>query len=186
MKHPHTNEAQQELALRVQDSDREAFNSLFSMLWEPMYTYAASLIMNNSLAKDLVQDIWIDYWQRREHVEVENIKSYLFKAIRYKCYNSLRDTKFNKTQIDVAESIYVASEIEQEEDVLELSKRIDRSMANLPQRCQEVFRLSRIHNISNKEIANQLNISHRSVENQISFALRRLRKDLSIVKSMFL
>lgn len=186
MKHPHTNEAQQELAVRVQDSDREAFNSLFSMLWEPMYVYAASLVMDDPLAKDLVQDVWIDYWQRRESIDVNNIKSYLFKAIRYKCYNSLRDTKFNKTQIEAAESIYVASEIEQEEDLLALSKRIDISMANLPQRCQEVFRLSRIHNISNKEIANQLNISHRSVENQISFALRRLRKDLSIVKSMFL
>nr|WP_321413991.1 RNA polymerase sigma-70 factor [uncultured Allomuricauda sp.] len=186
MKHPHTNEAQQELAVRVQDSDREAFNSLFSMLWEPMYVYAASLVMDDPLAKDLVQDVWIDYWQRRESIDVNNIKSYLFKAIRYKCYNSLRDAKFNKTQIEAAESIYVASEIEQEEDLLALSKRIDISMANLPQRCQEVFRLSRIHNISNKEIANQLNISHRSVENQISFALRRLRKDLSIVKSMFL
>ncbi|MBW8243881.1 RNA polymerase sigma-70 factor [Muricauda oceani] len=186
MRNPHTIKVQQELAVRVQGSDREAFNALFSMLWEPMYTYASSMIMNDSIAKDLVQEIWIDYWQRRESVEVENIKSYLYKAIRYKCYNSLRDTKFNKTQIEAAESIYVASEIEQEEDVLELSKRIDISMANLPQRCQEVFRLSRIHNISNKEIAKQLNISHRSVENQISFALRRLRKDLSIVKSMFL
>lgn len=186
MKHPHTNEAQYKLAVRVKASDRDAFNSLFSMLWEPMYVYAASLVMNDSLAKDLVQEIWIDYWQRRESIEVDNIKSYLFKAIRYKCYNALRDAKFNKTQIEAANSVYVASETELEEDVLELSKRIDVSVSTLPQRCQEVFRLSRIHNISNKEIAQQLNISHRSVENQISFALRRLRKDLSIVKSMFL
>ncbi|MEC3966078.1 RNA polymerase sigma-70 factor [Flagellimonas halotolerans] len=186
MKHPHTNEAQQELAVRVKASDRNAFNSLFSMLWEPMYVYAASLVMNDSLAKDLVQDIWIDYWQRRETVEVNHIKSYLFKAIRYKCYNTLRDTKFNKTQIEAANSIYIAPEMELEEDLMELTERIDVSMADLPQRCQEVFRLSRIHNISNKEIAERLNISHRSVENQISFALRRLRKDLSIVKSLFL
>jgi RNA polymerase sigma-70 factor (family 1) len=186
MKHPHTHQAHDLLAVRVQNSDRAAFNALFSELWEPMYVYAASLVMNDSLAKDLVQDIWIDYWQRRESVEVRNIKSYLFKAIRYKCYNALRDVKFNETQIEAANSIFVAPEMELEEDVLELTKRIDVSMANLPQRCQEVFRLSRIHHISNKEIAKQLNISHRSVENQISFALRRLRKDLSIVKSMFL
>ena len=186
MKYPHTDQAHDHLAVRVQDSDRKAFNALFSDLWEPMYIYAASLVMDDSLAKDLVQDIWIDYWQRREHVEVKNIKSYLFKAIRYKCYNTLRDVKFNKTQIEAANSIYVTPEMELEADVLELTERIDLSMANLPQRCQEVFRLSRIHNISNKEIAKQLNISHRSVENQISFALRRLRKDLSIVKSMFL
>lgn len=186
MKHPHTDQAYDQLAARVQSSDRDAFNTLFSQLWEAMYIYAASLVMNDSLAKDLVQDIWIDYWQRRESIDVKNIKSYLFRAIRYKCYNALRDTKFNKTQIEAANSIYIASDMELQEDFRELSNRIDASISQLPQRCQEVFRLSRIHNISNKEIAKQLNISHRSVENQISFALRRLRKDLSIVKSMFL
>ena len=186
MKHPHTDQAYDQLAVRVQSSDRDAFNALFSQLWEAMYIYAASLVMNDSLAKDLVQDIWIDYWQRRESIDVKNIKPYLFRAIRYKCYNALRDTKFNKTQIEAANSIYIASDTELEEDVRELSNRIDVSISQLPQRCQEVFRLSRIHNVSNKEIAKKLNISHRSVENQISFALRRLRKDLSIVKSMFL
>ncbi|WP_318310025.1 RNA polymerase sigma-70 factor [Flagellimonas crocea] len=185
MKHPHTDERQHRLAVRVKDSDRNAFNLLFSMLWEPMYTYASSLVMNDSLAQDLVQDIWVDYWQRRESVEVENIKSYLFKATRYKCYNALRDIKFNKIQIEAANTVYIAPEMELEEDVLELNERIDVSLSNLPQRCQEVFRLSRIHHISNQEIANRLNISHRSVENQISLALRQLRKDLSIVKSLF-
>ena len=90
----------EKLAKMINQSDRNAFNSLFEMLWEPMYIYASSLIMDDSIAKDLVQEVWIDYWQRREAVEVENIKSYLFKAIRYKCYNALRDMKFNQTQIE--------------------------------------------------------------------------------------
>lgn len=173
------------LAKRINDSDRNAFNTLFEMLWDPMYTHAASLVMDGSIAKDLVQEVWMDYWQRREEVEIHNIKSYLYKAIRFKCYNTLRDTKFNQIQIEAASAVSVTSETELEEDVMELSRRINQALSELPKRCQEVFRLSRINQVSNKEIAEKLNISQRSVENQLSFALRRLRKEISSVKSLF-
>ncbi|WP_108425744.1 RNA polymerase sigma-70 factor [Flagellimonas amoyensis] len=173
------------LAKRINDSNSNAFNTLFGMLWEPMYTHAASLVMNDSIAKDLVQEVWIDYWQRREEVEIHNIKSYLYKAIRFKCYNTLRDTKFNQTQIEAANAVSVTSDVELEEDVTELHRRINSAIAELPNRCQEVFRLSRINHVSNKEIAEKLNISQRSVENQLSFALRRLRKEISTVKALF-
>ncbi len=171
-----------ELTRLVSQSDRNAFNTLFELFWNPMYIYAASLVMNDSLAKDLVQEVWIDYWQRRENVEIQNIKPYLYRAIRYKCYNTLRDRKFNKTQIEAANSVCITSDIELEEDVMDLSKRIDNTISSLPKRCQEIFTLSRINNISNKEIAKKLNISQRSVENQISLALRKLRKELSTVR----
>lgn len=170
------------LARQISNSDRNAFNILFDLLWEPMYTYASALIMDDSIAKDLVQEVWIDYWQRRENLDIQRIRPYLYKAIRYKCYNTLRDTKFNETQIEAANSVYVASEVEMEEDLDELYIRIHDTIASLPARCQEVFKLSRINHINNREIAEKLNISQRSVENQISFALRKLRKDLSIVK----
>lgn len=172
----------EKLAKQIRKSDRNAFNALFELMWEPMYVYASSIIMDDSVAKDLVQEVWIDYWQRREDLDIQTIRPYLYKAIRYKCYNTLRDSKFNETQIEAANSIYVTSEIELEEDVDELSIRIHDTIASLPARCQEVFTLSRINNINNREIAEKLNISQRSVENQISFALRKLRKDLSIVK----
>jgi RNA polymerase sigma-70 factor (ECF subfamily) len=171
-----------EFPKRIRNSDRKAFNILFELLWEPMYTYATSIVMDSSIAKDLVQEVWINYWQRREEVEILCIKSYLYKAIRYRCYNHLRDTKFNTTQIEAVNSIYITSKIELEEDVTDLSKRINDTISGLPKRCQEIFRLSRVNNICNREIAERLNISQRSVENQISLALRKLRKELSIVK----
>ncbi|MCR9264218.1 MAG: RNA polymerase sigma-70 factor [Flavobacteriaceae bacterium] len=179
----HTKKASlEELASRIAKSNRDAFNTLFGLLWEPMYTYAASVVMDDSVAKDLVQEVWMDYWQRREELQIVSIKPYLYKAVRYKCYNALRNTKFNETQIEAANAVYVVSEMELEEDVTELTNRIHDTLSSLPSRCQEVFRLSRINNITNKEIAEKLNISQRSVENQISFALRKLRKELSIVK----
>jgi len=172
----------QNLAELISKSDKEAFNTLFGLLWDPMYTYAISIIMDTAIAKDLVQEVWIDYWQRREYVEVQNIKSYLYKAIRYRCYNNLRNSMFNKIQLETANSITVNPDVELEENVIALETKIYQSIQALPERCQEIFRLSRVNFMSNKEIANQLNISQRSVENQISLALSKLRKDLSFVK----
>ncbi|WP_172333800.1 sigma factor-like helix-turn-helix DNA-binding protein [Mucilaginibacter sp. SG564] len=48
-------------------------------------------------------------------------------------------------------------------------------MKRLPRRCQEIFWLSRVQNLSNDEIEGKLNISKRTVENQITQALRYLR-----------
>jgi len=174
------------LAAMIKGSDRNAFNALFEMLWQPMYAYAASLLTDKDLAEDLVQEVWIDYWQRRGKVEIHNIKSYLYRAIRYKCYNSLRDRKFNKIQIEAAHGVGVTPEMELQEDVMELNRCIDLALSGLPNRCRQVFILSRVNQVCNKEIAKRLNISQRSVENQLSFALRRLRKELSAVHSLFL
>lgn len=168
---------------RIKASDRHAFDALFEMLWEPMYAYAASLLMDRALAKDLVQEVWIDYWQRKGEVNIRNVKSYLYRAIRYKCYNNLRDRKFNKIQIEAAHTVGVVAETELQEDVNELSRSIDKILSGLPKRCQEVFILSRVNQVCNREIAKKLNISQRSVENQLSFALRRLRKELAAIHS---
>lgn len=166
----------------VANSDKNAYNSLYELLWEPMYLYASSIIMDDNLAKDLVQEVWLDYWNRRKVLQVKNIKSYLYKAVRYQCYNKLRDSKFNATQIEIANSLSSPAAIELEEDVTALYCKIEIILSGLPKRCQEVFRLSRINDYSNNQIAKALNISQRSVENNISIALRKLRKELSVVK----
>ncbi|MEP3373367.1 MAG: RNA polymerase sigma-70 factor [Maribacter dokdonensis] len=173
------------LVLRVKKSDQKAFNILFAELWDPMYSYACSILMNDSLAQDVVQDIWVDFWQRKQDLDVKFLKSYLYKSIRNKCYNHLRNQKFNKIQLEVAHTLSVASDVDQNDDVIELSTRINSVISHLPKRCQVIFRLSRINNIDNKEIAHKLDISQRSVENQISFALRQLRKELAVAKTLF-
>lgn len=176
----------EDLLSRLKKSDEKAFNTLFEILWKPMYSYACSIIMNESIAQDIVQDIWIDFWQRRHELDIKFLKAYLYKAIRYSCYNHLRNQKFNKIQLEVAHSISIESEVEKKHDVIELTTRINSVISNLPKRCQIIFRLSRVNNIENKEIAKKLDISQRSVENQISLALRELRKELAVAKSFFL
>ncbi len=176
------NNTLESLCAAVANSDYRAYNQLFELLWEPMYLYAASIVMDDNLAKDIVQEVWLDYWNRRKVLQIQNIKSFLYKAVRFQCYKKMRDVKFNTTQLEIAHSLSWPSSIEQEEDLAALYRKVERILSDLPKRCQEIFRLSRMNDYSNQQIATSLNISQRSVENNISLALRKLRKELSIVK----
>ena len=172
-----------ELAERVRQSENHfAFQMLFDVFWEPMYGYAASIVQDKAVAQDLVQEVWLDYWKRRKEIEVDNLKGYLYKAVRYKCYNHLRNAKFNRVHLEVAETIASEDAIGAHQAVLDLTAEINSILLTLPSRCQEIFRLSRINEYSNSDIAEMLNISQRTVENQISTVLRRLRRELSIVR----
>ncbi|MGW9685788.1 RNA polymerase sigma-70 factor [Flagellimonas sp. 2504JD1-5] len=172
------------LAQEVKKSDRKSFSTLFELLWEPMYAYANAITMDENVSKDLVQDLWMDYWNRRESIEAVNIKSYLFKAIRYKCLNYLRNTKFNQTHIEVEDKLFKHPEIDELYDMLNLTRYIEASTSELPKRCREIFLCSRINQLSNGEIAKKLNVSKHYVENQLSRALTKIRKDLALVKSI--
>ena len=93
------------LHMRIQQGDRLAFQKLFDLLWKPLYIYAQSIVMDEEAAKDLVQEVWIDYWKRCKSIQNIAIDAYLRQAVRYKVYNYLRDRKFNTVQIEVIEDL---------------------------------------------------------------------------------
>lgn len=48
--------------------------------------------MDEPASKDIIQEIWIDYWNRRALIQTDNIRAHLFKAAKYKAFNYLRDS----------------------------------------------------------------------------------------------
>ncbi len=168
------------LAAEVKAGNTLAFKRLFDALWEPLFRHTQCIVMDEHAAKDILQDIWIDYWNRKASISPENIRAYLFQAAKYKSLNFLRNTKFNITQVEALDQFIQEDEFSI--DVLDKEKMIgkilDNAINNLPERCQIIFRMSRMEGYTNDEIAQSLNISKRSVENQISIALKKLRVDL--------
>ena len=158
------------LHMRIQQGDRLAFQKLFDLLWKPLYIYAQSIVMDEEAAKDLVQEVWIDYWRQ---------------AVRYKVYNYLRDRKFNTVQIEVIEDlltdeIVIDDPATLQENFFTTQSKLNRVLKSLPQRCREIFCLSREEGMTNTEIAIHYGISKRTVENQNTFALKKLREILGM------
>lgn len=160
-------------------SNDQNFNQLYNTYWHSLYAFAFNILRNKYDAEDVIQNVFVDIWNRYETIQIENHKAYLYKAVKYQCAKKLKSSQFNNIQIESIE--YALQFLDNQTPDLDTSKKIliekIDSKANdiLPERCLEIFKLRYYENLSYREIADKLNISISTVDNQISKALRLLR-----------
>lgn len=171
-----------ELIHRLSENDESALSIIYKEHWELMYIAAYNLVKSKQVSEDIVQDVFVNLWEKRERLVVKtSLKGFLYTSTIYKTYDYFRRNKSAIT-VELLESF---NELQQSSDPAkelmdkELNEFIENIINELPERCRVVFNLSRKENLSNKEIAEQLKISIRTVEGHISKALRILRDSLS-------
>lgn len=168
-----------ELLALVKEGSYPAFDEIYNRHWNALFGSAYNILRDRDAGMDIVQDVFVWFWENRARWQLSSCKGYLLTAVKFKSANYIRNAKTRGLIIYQLTSL---SEIHQNEEELEVKQlqELIKSMANhLPARCREIFQLSRYNYLSNKEIANQLNISEKTVENQLTIALKRLRRKLS-------
>jgi len=132
-------------------------------------------------AKELVQDVFIDVWQRKNDFDLnQNINGYIYTSLRNKIFNYYRRKVVeDKYQNHLVNHTQHSETIDNWLHNKELSQLITSSINQLPERCKMVFILRREENLSNKEISERLNISANTVEQHMRKALSRLRTSLA-------
>ena len=156
--------------------DQKAFDALFLRYYKVLAIHALRFLGNEQESEEVVQDIFVDLWQRRKRLIISHsTKAYLYQATKYQCLNLLRKRKIHFDEISETDRDE-SSNIEAEIFSQELAIRIQRAIDSLPPRCQAIFRLSRHAGMSYREIAEELEISVKTVEAQMGIALKRLRK----------
>lgn len=172
------------LSEQIKSSNPKAFDVLYNRLWESMYMKAYAIIEDKSLAKDIVQEVWINLWEKRHKTEIDNIEAYLFKALRYKAYNEYRNSKRKKVlkddYIKSNKAHTISNNIDNVINFNATQKTIYYAIEKLPKKCKEVFKLSRYDGLKNNEIAEKLNLSKRTVETHISNALKVLKNNATL------
>lgn len=167
----------------LQAGDYKEFEKLFNEWYVPLCNYAFSMLRDMEEARDMVQKTFYKLWDKRSELEIHtSIKSYLYRMVHNDCMNRIKQHKVREEHNAVyayensssENSNYVDSYIINNE----LQKQIEQAINDLPPRCAEVFRLSRIKQLSYAEIAEELNISSNTVETQIVKALKVLREKL--------
>lgn len=173
----------------LKKGDSKAFESVFKFWYEPLVNFADEYISDLESARNIVQTIFMKLWEKHVLVDPEsNLKAYLYMATRNACMSHIRHLKvessyFRKTaqNIENLQLNYEALEelrIDQI-DFSTLEKLIQDTIDSLPDRCREVFLLSRVHDMKNREIAEKLNISVKAVEANMTRALTKLRENTS-------
>jgi len=131
------------------------------------------------MAQDVVQDVFTHLWERRNSISVkENEKSYLFSAVKNKAIENLRKKASDAKVTEVLKQLQ-GSTVEEQADRLVQRERINKSIRQLPPKCQEIFLLSKVNGLTYAEVATELNISVKTVENQIGKAYRLVRSMLA-------
>jgi RNA polymerase sigma-70 factor (family 1) len=165
------------LVEQLQNGNIDALGTIYHKYSALLYQTLYNLIRNRQVCEDLIHDLFIDLWQRRQHHNIKQLKPYLYIAARNRVLMLARN---GKIIIDVHSLELAGSQHEPESAVLskELNSIVNRQLEKLPNQCREIYTLSRIEQRSHKEIASLKNISIKTVENQITIALKRLRPAL--------
>ena len=154
-----------------------------------MCFFAQKYVKDFETAREIAQSAFISLWEKRETIDMSRpVKSYLAMVIHNKCTNYLRDNRKFDQYILAIENLPEVPEYDGA-DVLveeELKIKIDLSIAELPEKCREIFVLNRYENLKYQEIADQLQISVKTVETQMSKALQHMRIRLAEFITVFL
>jgi RNA polymerase sigma-70 factor (family 1) len=166
----------------------ENFKIVFEEYYNKLCNYANSILKNTTVSEDVVQEVFLKIWQKRQDlIGSPSIRFYLFTAVRNNSLSQIRQNK--KTQIVQVENIekeFSKLPAENHEDETSCLPLVRKALFLLPPKCKEVFLLSRMSNLSYKEIAGILGISAKTVENQIGKALKILNKFIRENKSLIL
>jgi len=163
----------------IVNDDYRAFTVLFERYWFVLYKTAGKYIKDQELCEEAVHDLFLNIWNRRKYLDIQDFNSYLKTSVRYQVYRILKKYKTSAiTYVDeYPEELVLAHENAGDKKIQynDLEMELEDCLKPLPKRTAEIFLLSRKDHLSNAEIAERLGISKRSVENQITNALKFLK-----------
>ncbi|GGI24342.1 RNA polymerase sigma-70 factor [Pedobacter mendelii] len=178
-----------ELFHKILLDDVNAFNELFERHWAKVYAVAFRYVKDRELALEISHDIFVNIWTKRKQLNIDSFQNYVVTAASYHGIRKSRVLKAipisyvanyfeNEKMLPAALNFQNANLGEQKIREEEFNTNISALLESLPNRCREIYIMSRKDNLSIKEIATLLNISKRTVENQLTIALKHLRAAL--------
>ncbi len=185
-----------DLISEIQKGDRSAFND-FCKEELPVLMAYARVFLPDEWADDAVQDVLFSFWKNRAGItDSVSVRSYLMKAVYNRALNYLRKENLLRQYRewnDVRIAVLGLEGADPDRNPVmrnlfegDLRKNLEEAISGLPPKCREVFRLSYIEDVPNKDISSRLGISLSTVENHIYVALRHLRTVLAKDKTLLL
>lgn len=166
------------------------FKNLFLEFFRPLCLFSTQIVGDIDIAKDIVQDVFVDIWDKRERIDFEQpIKPLLYKYTRNKSIDYLRKSSSQEGRLnDWLDSNSLENFVcnmymfEQEGELhfKNLETEIVVCVEELSAQCKKIFNLSRVDGLRNREIAEKLGITVKAVEKQMTKALSTIRDHLQI------
>lgn len=166
---------------RIKQGDVKEFEKLFRKYYPVLCMFARKYVNDMDSAEEIVQDLFYKLWKDRESIDIKtSLKAYLYQSVKNKALKVI-----GHNAVKLKHTAYVKQDLERESvsnsnsiEATELSEAITRTLNQLPERCREIFILSRFDGLKYQEIAEKLSISIKTVEANMGKALQLFRTSL--------
>ncbi|CAL1516465.1 RNA polymerase sigma-70 factor [Chitinophaga sp. MM2321] len=181
--HIHSHHTDIELLQLLKAGRESAFTEIYHRYWDRLFAIAVARIQDPDEAEEIVQEIFVSLWRRREELEITSgLSVYLAVSVKYRVIKILAKLHQQRKYKDSLDAMTLVDDSTQEWlEFEELKERLSKLVADLPEKCQLVYRYSREKGYTQKQIAEELNISEKTVEAHLSKAMKTLRAGLNQV-----
>ena len=160
--------------------DREAFALLYRTHIHMLIAYGMRIASEQNVVKDAIQDLFMELWRSKEQLQPpRSIEAYLLKALRYKLMRNAKVQQRYQAEVpDAPDPLNIESSILLRETENLQKEQIQKAIAQLPQRQQEVINLRFFQGCSTEDVAGIMGLNYQSATNLLHRAVLHLRKFL--------
>ncbi len=164
--------------MRVDDAD--AFNEIYKRYWKPLFQSARYKVKSDEVAEELLQNLFLNLWEKRAVQQIDNLSGYLFSVLKYQIVNHYRALFLAEKYADFAQSqldehVYEADVAVNIQEIVSIFEEV---LLQLPQKTSRIFHMSRLEYKTTREISTALDMPERTVEYHITQSLKLLRQQL--------
>ena len=174
-----------ELTLLLQQGNEPAFTEIYNRYWDKLYFIAHKLLKDTDAAEEIVQEVFLILWKKREALKIKSITQYLAAMTRYAVYRYLAKDKQNKEQENALGLSNAGNVAEINIDNKILLEIILKLSDKLPEKCRLVFQYNKLQDRSLADVAELLNISQKTAEGHLTKALRIIRSNFGDAQGEF-
>jgi RNA polymerase sigma-70 factor (ECF subfamily) len=166
-----------ELVALLNKGDQLAYTEIFERYKLLLYRHAFHILSDHEAVNDIIQELFLDIWQKHESLHISSLTAYLFQSVRNRLFDYIAHKKVENKYLQFIREFVEKGEYITDETIRarELNKIIEKEIAALPEKMRRVFELSRDTDLSYKQIGEQLNISDKTVKQQVYNAVKILR-----------
>jgi RNA polymerase sigma-70 factor (ECF subfamily) len=170
--------------------DQKAFAQIYDLYYGPIYCFARRILTSNAEAQDVTAETFMKLWRLHSNFEtMQNIKAFLYIAVRNASFNILRQRKDNVRHHQDLNYFLAQDETgptHQDEVKAEVLQVVLKELSNLPRQCRKVLEFSFLRGLKNNEIASEMGLSLQTVKNQKNRGIRILKVSLASREGLFI
>jgi len=168
---------EQDVIRALQNGDVQAYNVVFKQYWKTLYHQAYTKLQSHEVAEEIVQDLFLTLWEKRQTLLITNLQHYLRASLRNKCIDHIR-AKMVKDKYWTYYKAFIPRQTNSTQEMVtynNLVEALENGMSSLPEKTKAIFALSRFEGRSVADVAKVFRLSEKAVEYHLTKSLKVLK-----------